>query len=229
MPKHIGIVACSAEGAALCYRVICSEAADELGEHAHPEITMHTHALAQYMTAIKADDWKQVAKLMLSSAEKLANCGAEFAICPDNTIHQAFEFVLERSPIPWLHIADCVAAAAKEQGFQKLGIAGTKYLMTGPVYPESLAKHQIEYEIPDPGQREYIDQVIFGELVKGVFTKKSRQGFSEIFASLRDRGCDAVIMGCTEIPLLMDPSDTPIPTLDSTRLLARNALEKSLL
>jgi aspartate racemase len=228
MARHIGIVACSAEGAALCYRTICSEGSVRLGEHSHPEITMHTYPLAQYMAPIRAGNWETVAELMVRSAEKVAGCGAEFAICPDNTNHQAFNLVVERSPIPWLHIADSVAAAAKKQGFSKLGITGTKYLMTGPVYSESLQRHQLDHAIPDAEDRERIDEIIFGELVNGVFPEESRQYFNRVFTSLKDQGCDAVVMGCTEIPLLVDPSDTPLPTLDSTRLLAKAALERSL-
>ena len=140
MTKHIGIVACSAEGAALCYRTICVEAAQYLGEHAHPEITMHCHPLSDYMVHIKQDNWEQVAQLMLSSAHKVAQTGARFAICPDNTVHQAFEWVAGKSPIPWLHIARVVARTANDLGFNRLGILGTQYLMEGPVYTETFKR-----------------------------------------------------------------------------------------
>ena len=226
--KHIGIVACSAEGAALCYRAICSEAAPLLGEHCHPEITMHTHPLSDYMVHIRSSNWQEVAALMLSSTRKLAQVGAEFAICPDNTIHQAFAFVQPESPIPWLHIAESVAEAAKRHDFNHLGITGTKYLMTGPVYPDILKKYDISWEIPDPEDRERIDRIIFDELTCGNFPDKSRLYFNEVIQRLKDRGCDAVVLGCTEIPLLVDPDDCPLPTLDSTRLLARAALKKAI-
>jgi len=138
MAKHIGIIACSAEGAALCYRTICAEAPAEMGEHRPPEITMHTHPLSEYMVPIRAGDWDKVAQLMLSSAGKVAQAGADFAICLDNTIHQAFDLVTPKSPIPWLHIADTVGEQARKKGFTHLGILGTKYLMTGPVYSDAL-------------------------------------------------------------------------------------------
>jgi aspartate racemase len=227
--RHIGIVACSAEGAALCYRVICSEGADEFGEHGHPEVTMHSYPLSKYMVHIRSGNWKQVAELMLRSADKLAACGADFAICPDNTIHEAFEFVAKRSPIPWLHIAESVAASAKQLGFRKLGITGTKYLMTGPVYSEMLAKHQLDLAIPDAADLDHINEIIFNELVKGIFSEQSRQYFNCVFAGLKDQGCDAVVLGCTEIPLLVDTDDTPLPALDSTRLLARASLKHALI
>jgi aspartate racemase len=228
MPKHIGIVGCSAEGAALCYRTICGEAPPLMGEHMHPEVSMHTHPLAEYMVPIRAGDWENVAALMLSSAQKVSQIGAEFAICPDNTIHQAFEFVKEKSPIPWLHIAEAVANQAIEDGFKQLAILGTKYLVTGPVYPVTLQKFDIASQIPEEDDRERIDEIIFKELVNGVFTEKSRRYFNAVIEKLKSRGCDAVVLGCTEIPLLVDPDDCPLPVLDSTRLLSRAALKEAL-
>jgi aspartate racemase len=229
LAKHIGIVGCSAEGAALCYRTICAEAPGEMGEHRHPEITMHTYPLSDYMVHIRVGDWKKVAELMLSSTRKLANVGADFAICPDNTIHQSFQRVNQASPIPWLHIAEAVAETAKQNRFEKLAILGTKYLMTGPVYPEVLEKFGIAYEIPDKKEREKIDEIIFNELVNAVFLEKSRMYFHTVIETLKQRGCDAVVLGCTEIPLIVVPDDCPLPTLDSTRLLAKAAVREALL
>jgi len=228
MAKHIGIVACSAEGAALCYRTICAEAPSEMGEHKHPEITMHTHPLSDYMVHIRAGNWDMVAHLMLSSARKVAQAGADFAICPDNTIHQAFNLVIPKSPIPWLHIAEAVGEQATKKGFTHLGIVGTKYLMTGPVYPDALKKFGIITEIPGEKEREKIDTIIFKELVNGMFPEKSRFYFNSVIHALKHRGCNAVVLGCTEIPLIVDPNDCPLPTLDSTRLLARAALRSAL-
>ena len=212
----------------MCYRTICAEAPEQMGEYCHPEITMHTHPLSEYMVHIETGAWGQIAELMLSSARKAAAAGAELAICPDNTIHQAFDLVGEKSPIPWLHIAEAVAQEAKEQGYQRLGITGTKYLMTGPVYPEMLKRFDISCEIPDEEDREGIDQIIFTQLVHGDFRTKSRKYFNAVIQRLKDRGCDAVVLGCTEIPLLVDPDDCPLPVLDSTRLLARAALRRAM-
>lgn len=225
---HIGIVACSAEGAALCYRTICAEAPARMGEHAHPEITMHTHPLAGYMVHIRSGDWPAVAERMLDSCRRVAACGARFAICPDNTIHQAFGLVEPRSPIPWLHIARVVAAEATRRGFARLGILGTRYLMEGPVYPDALAPGGIESLVPDAADRERMDAIIFRELVNAVFTEESRLYFNEVMAKLKARGADAAVLGCTEIPLLVRPDDAPLPTLDSTRLLARAALARAI-
>ncbi len=228
MSKHIGIVACSAEGAALCYRTLCAEAPARMGEHMHPEVSMHTHPLGDYMVHIRSGNWQQVAELMLSSVGKLANTGADFAICPDNTIHQAFDFITAKSPIPWLHIAEAVADEAKAGGFAHLAVLGTKYLMTGPVYPDTLKKFGISCEIPNEDDRDKIDTIIFKKLVNGIFTETSRLYFNDVICMLKERGCDAVVLGCTEIPLLVDPDDCPLPILDSTRLLARSALKEAL-
>jgi aspartate racemase len=225
---HIGIVACSTEGAALCYRTISLEGAQVLGAHDHPEVSLHSHSLARYMKSIEAGDWAGVAELMLSSADKLAKAGADFLICPDNTIHQAFDLVEHRAPRPWLHIAREVAAEAKSKGFRRLAVLGTRYLMEGPVYPEALKAAGIEHRIPKPEQRQRINQIIFDELVNGQFLPRSLAYYVEVIRSLKDEGCDAVVLGCTEIPLLVTPESSPLPTLDSTRLLARAAVRKAI-
>jgi aspartate racemase len=227
MPQHIGIVACSAEGAALCYRTICLEGSELLGKHNHPEVSMHTHPLAAYMERIHANDWVGVAELMMSSAEKLARAGADFLICPDNTVHQAFDLVEHRSPRPWLHIAAEVANQAKRCHLKRLGVLGTRYLMEGPVYPGKLTAAGLEHRIPTAPQRERINQIIFDELVNAEFEPHSLAYFQEVIRSLADEGCDAVVLGCTEIPLLVSPDASVLPTLDSTRLLARAALRKA--
>jgi aspartate racemase len=221
MLDHIGIVACSAEGAALCYRTICVEGAQLLGPHDHPEVSMHTHPLAEYMKCIYRGDWPAVGELMLSSANKLATIGADFLICPDNTIHQALPYIESRSPLPWLHIAKVVAAEASERGYHCLGLTGTRWLVESAVYSE-------EYVRPNAAEREEINRIIFDELVYGVFKPESIAYFQKVMRRMKDEEkCDAVILGCTEIPLIMNDSNSPLPTLDSTRLLARAALRRA--
>jgi aspartate racemase len=224
---HIGIVACSTEGAALCYRTISIEGARRLGHHDHPEVSLHSFSLAQYMKSIDAGDWAGVAELMLASAEKLAKAGADFLICPDNTIHQAFDLVEHRSPRPWLHIAREVVAEAKRHGYKRVAVLGTRFLMEGPVYPEALRAAGIEHRIPSAVEREGINQIIFDELVNGEILPRSLAYYIEVIRGLKDEGCDAVVLGCTEIPLLVTPESSPLPTLDSTRLLARAAVQKA--
>ena len=224
---HIGIVACSTEGAALCYRTISLEGAEMVGCHEHPEVSLHSFSLARYIKSVDAGDWAGVAELMLSSAEKLARAGADFLICPDNTIHRAFDLVEHRSPRPWLHIAREVAAEAQRQQFKRLAVLGTRYLMEGPVYRETLKTAGIEHRVPGADQREPINQIIFDELVNSVFLPRSLAYFVEVIRAMKDAGCDAVVLGCTEIPLLVTPESSPLPVLDSTRLLARAAVRKA--
>jgi len=227
MPQHIGIAACSAEGAALCYRTICVEGAALFGPHAHPEVSMHTPSLADYMAHIYRDDWPRVAELMLASADKLKKAGADFLICPDNTIHQALPYVLPRSPLPWLHIAEVVAAEAAARGFRRIGVTGTRWLVDSEVYPEKLAMQGLEYVRPTVAERDDCNRIIMDELVRSTFRPESIAYFQGVIGRLKDHGCDAVVLGCTEIPLIINDANSPLPTLDSTRLLARAALKRA--
>ncbi len=227
MTQHIGIVACSAEGAALCYRTVCLEGQQWLGPMAHPEVSMHTHSFASYMRCIESGDWPGVAELMLAAAHKLARAGADFLICPDNTIHQAMPWVLRRSPLPWLHIAEVVAAHAVERGFHRLGLTGTRYLVDSEVYPDKLSARGLEFVRPTTAERAEINRIIFDELVAGVFKQEAIGCLQRVMGRMKDGGCDAVVLGCTEIPLIMNDDNSPLPTLDSTRLLARAALQRA--
>jgi len=220
MPQHIGIVACSAEGAALCYRTICIEGAALMGAHDHPEMSMHTNSLAEYMKCIYRDDWQGVGELMLDSANKVASNGADFLICPDNTIHQALPFIASRSPRPWLHIASVVAEEAAARGFKRIGLTGTRYLVESNVYPA-------EYVRPNAEERAEMNRIIFEELVYGVFKPESIAYFQNVIERMKEQGCDAVALCCTEIPLIISDTNSPLPTLDSTRLLARAALRRA--
>lgn len=226
--KHIGIVAVSAEGAALCYRTICAEGAAFFGAHDHPEITMHTYSLAEYMRHIYAGRWDEIGRLMLASATILVNGGAEFVLSPDNTVHQGLDLVRAQSPAPWLHIAEEVATVAEDRGFRRLGILGTRYLMEGPVYPAALEKRHIAFMTPISVDRERINSIILEELVYGDLRQESRTYFQSVIDELSARGCDAVVLGCTEIPLLISEADSSLPTIDSTRTLARAALRESM-
>lgn len=226
-PLHIGIVGCSAEGAALCYRTICSEAQIVLGAHAHPPISMHTPSLADYVGHLEAADVAGIASLMLDSASRLARAGADFLICPDNTIHQAMHVVASRSPLPWLHIAQVVAEEARAKGFRKLGITGTRWLVASDVYPSACRAAGLDYVRPSDSQRDKMGKLIMEELVQGVFKSATISFFQDVINDLQRAGCDAVVLGCTEIPLILNDDNSPLPTLDSTRLLARAAIRQA--
>jgi aspartate racemase len=226
--KHIGIAACSAEGAALCYQQICREALALVGKNDHPRITLDSIAMARWLPAFDAGDYEGVARLMLDSARLLAAAGADFAICPDNSAHLAWDHVQAATPIPWLHIARVVGEEAARRGFRRVGILGTRFTMAGPVYSESLGALGIDVVVPEAADFETVDRIIFAELVDGVFADASRQAYNRVIARLGARGCDAVALACTEIPLLVRPDESPLPTLDSTRLLARAAVLEAL-
>jgi aspartate racemase len=227
--KHIGIVGCSAEGAALCYRTICLEGARLLGRpHAHPEVSLHTNSFDLYVTYLEAGDKAGVARLMLDSADKLARAGADFLICPDNTIHAALPLVLPQSPLPWLHIAEVVAAEAQLRGFRRVGVTGTAWLVRSDVYPEKLAAVRIECVRPVEQDRDETSRIIMDELVRGQFLPESTAVLQSVVQRLAATGCDAVVLGCTELPLVLGDHNCPVPTLDSTRLLARAALRRAL-
>lgn len=226
-PLHIGIVACSAPGAALCYQTICTEAAATFGPHAHPEISMHSPSFAEYCAHMERDDWEGVGELMLGSARKLAESGADFLICPDNTIHRALPVIESRSPRPWLHIADVVAEEAAHRGYRRLGLTGTRWLVASGVYPEPLAARGIECVRPSDEEREEINRIIMDELVHGVFKAQSVAYCRGVIERLKDAGCDAVVLGCTELPLILNDANSSLPVLDSTRLLARAAIRRA--
>jgi aspartate racemase len=224
---HIGIVACSAEGASLCYRTICANGPALLGAHAHPEVSLHGHSLAQYVDLLDRGDLAGVGALMLDSARRVAAIGADFVICPDNTIHQALPLVIDQSPVPWLHIAEVVAAEAARRGFLRIGVLGTRWLVDSEVYTASLATAGITAVRPAESDRDEIHRVIMDQLVPGDIRPDAFADVQRVIERLRDDGCDAVVLGCTEIPLIIDDSNSALPTLDSTRLLALAALRRA--
>jgi aspartate racemase len=227
MTQHVGIVACSAEGAALCYKTLCIEGPELFGKYGHPEVSMHSLSFGEYMRCIEEGDWRGVGALMLESANRLAAGGADFLICPDNTIHQSMRFIADRLPLPWLHIAEIVADEAARRRFQRVAITGTRWLVESEVYPEKLEASGLEWLRPEPAEREQINRIIMDELVRGVINPESLLVLGRIIERLKDGGCDAVVLGCTELPLILNDGNSPLPTLDSTRLLAREALRRA--
>ena len=223
--KHIGILAHSFEGAGLCYRTICLEGVRRLGKHMHPEITMTGVGMGLLLDAWESGDLGKLRSAFIRDAEKLAAAGADFFLCPDNTAHIAFESAGEAFPIPCLHIGEVVGEEALRRGYSKVGILGTKYTMNGPVYSGAFGRRDIGWAVPSPDDQAVINSVIFDELCLGTFTDESRDAYVAIIERLRNQGCDAVALVCTEIPLLISPEVSPLPTLDSTRLLASAAVD----
>ena len=226
--KHIGILSHSFEGATLCYRTMCLEGVMRLGPHQHPEITLTGVAMHHMLDAWERGDNPALRAMFMEDAEKLAATGCDFFVCPDNTAHIALESPGEPFPIPALHIGEVVADQAKREGRAKIGILGTNYTMTGPVYPGAFGRRDIGWAVPDEADRQIVNDIIFGELCLGVFTEESRVAYVRIINKLADKDCDSVALVCTEIPLLITPDVSPLPTLDSTRLLAAAAVEVAL-
>ena len=198
-----------------------------LGAHAHPPVSMHTPSLADYVACLDASDLDGVAALMLDSAERLARAGVDFLVCPDNTIHQAMHLVQPRSPLPWLHIAQVVASEASARGFRRLGPTGTRWLVDSDVYPLACEGVGLECVRPSGEQRDRMDRLIMDELVRGLFEPSSVRYFQSVIETFQAAGCDAVILGCTETPLIVSDANSALPTLESTRLLARAAIDRA--
>jgi aspartate racemase len=225
MTLHIGIVAHSAEGATLCYRTVWLEGIRRLGAHNHPEVTLTGIAMHHALDAWERRDLQFVRNIFMKDAAKLAAAGADFFVLPDNTAHIALEEPGASLPLPCLHIGEVVAAEAERNGYQRIGILGTDWTMTGPVYRGAFGRRGLGFEVPDEADRQLIHAVIFDELCLGIFRDESRDAYVRVIEKLAARGCDAVALVCTEIPLLITPEVSPLPTLDSTRLLAVAAVE----
>jgi len=223
--KHLGILATTPEGAALCFRAFCQEGFRQLGPHDHPDVTLDCTPLARNLAALERGDYRSVRATLSASARRLAAAGADFFVCPDNTSHLALEQPGEDLPLAGLHIAEVVADQAARDGRSRVGVLGTSHTMDGPIYPRAFAGRGIAAEVPVEEDRVILNQMILDELVEGVFTERSRKECVRIIEGLAARGCDAVAMVCTEIPLLVPPDSAPVPALDSTRLLARAAFD----
>lgn len=225
---HIGILAHSADGAALCFQEVVRESARRLGAHRHPEITLSILPMGDVLAAYDAADLDAVNAHLRRTCQRLADAGCDFFVCPDNTAHIAFDAAGEAYPLPGLHIADIVAQQAKAERRTCVALLGTRWTMTGPAYPTAFARAGVALAIPEAGERDMIDRVIFEELCQGEIKDRSRQAYLAVIARMQAAGCDAVALSCTEIPLLVTPEVSPLPTLDSTRLLARAAVATAL-
>jgi aspartate racemase len=226
--RHIGVLAHSADGAALCFLEMVREAGRRLGAHQHPEITLSILPMGPVLEAYERNDLPAVRAHLARTARRLADAGCDFFVCPDNTAHIALELPREPLPLPGLHIAEVVAERARAERYTRVGLLGTKWTMEGPVYPAAFARHGIALRTPEPADRALVDEVIFGELTQGRLLDASRAEYVRIIDGLKRAGCDAVALSCTEIPLLITPEVSPLPTLDSTRLLAWAAVAVAL-
>ncbi len=226
--KHIGIVGITAEGAALCYRTICSESTPLLGLNNHPEISLHQFPFLEYHTHLQNKDFEKVGRLILKSIEKLKKSGADFAIIPSNTPHYAWRYFKKDSQLPLLSIVEITADECVKQKFERVGVLGTKSTMSGGLYQEPLKKRKIDYVVPSSADQEKINNAIFNEIIPDKYSDTTSNVFIEIVKKLKRQGCDGVILGCTEIPLVINEKNSPLPIIDTTRVLAVKALEYAL-
>ncbi len=226
--KHIGILAHSADGAALCFTEMVREGARKLGPHQHPEITLSILSMGEALDDYSRGDLAAVNARLLRTCQRLADAGCDFFVCPDNTAHIAIDAATVPFPIPGLHIADIVAGRARLEGHQRVALLGTRWTMEGPSYAAAFARAGVSLAVPELAEREILDRIIFEELCQGVITEASRADCVRVIERMRGEGCDAVALSCTELPLLVTPEVSPLPTLDSTRLLARAAVAKAL-
>ncbi|MGD9966604.1 MAG: aspartate/glutamate racemase family protein [Hyphomonadaceae bacterium] len=221
---HIGILGHSADGSALCYLEIVRESARVLGDHQHPELTMSLLPMGPTIPWWEANDLDKIDTHLRATAQRLADAGCDFFVCPDNTAHLALDSASEPYPLPGLHICDVVASKAKSEGRKRVALLGTKYTMEGAAYRTAFARHGLDMRIPNAADRTLMNTIIFDELCMGKFTQRSTAEFLRVIETLRGEGCDAVALSCTEIPLIVTPENSPLPTLDSTRLLAHAAV-----
>ena len=226
--RHIGILAHSADGAALCFLEMVRDSARRLGAHQHPEITLSILPMQAVLAAYERGDLAAVSAQLRRTCRRLADAGCDFYVCPDNTAHLAIDAATEPYPLPGLHIADIVARRARTDGRRRVALLGTRWTMEGPTYPAAFARAGVALATPDPDERSLIDRVIFDELCQGVISDASRSAFARIIDRMKEEGADAVALSCTEIPLLITPEVSSLPTLDSTRLLAHAAVAAAL-
>jgi len=221
---HVGVLAHSADGAALCFLEMIRESARVMGAHLHPEITLSILPMGEVLDAWERTDLETVNRYLMRTAQRLKSAGCDFFVCPDNTAHIALDAATAPYPLSGLHIADIVAGRAKADGRKHVALLGTKWTMEGPAYPAAIARAGLEMSTPAEDDRVRLDRIIFDELCQGRFTDAARAEFVRVIDALKAKGCDSVALSCTEIPILVRPEDSPLPSLDSTRLLAHEAV-----
>jgi len=226
--KTIGIVGITAEGASLCYRTIVAESARALPDGAHPPIAMYTGSFAALNERLSRRDWPGVGALISDSIERLVSSGAELIIMPANATHYAVDYFLPQCPVPFLSIVDVSADACVQGRYARVAVLGIGLTMTDGLYDHPLRSHGIEPMTPTPDEQAALNQIIYGEIIPARVTATTAPRIVEILAALRERGAEAAILACTELPLVISEENTPLPFIDTTRLLARTALANAL-
>jgi len=227
--KVIGLLGgMSWESSAEYYRVMNEEVKNRLGGLHSARILMLSVDFATIRAHMLANEWDKAGAILAQSAQTLEKAGADMIVIGTNTMHMVAPQIEAAVSVPVLHIADATANAAKEMGVTKVGLLGTGFTMEKDFYKGRLAEHGFEVIIPAAEDRAIVDRVIFDELCKGVFNDASRAEYLRIIDDLSRLGAQAVILGCTEIGLLVHPGDTTVPTLDTCKIHAKKAVDQAL-
>ena len=225
MHKRIGILGgVSPESTVAYYQYLTRTYTERYGDYGYPEILIFSVSFQRYADWSKQDRWDLIAEGLSEAGQKLAAAGADFVIISANTMHLVLDEVRARVPVPVLSLLYALVEAIQARGFRTVGLLGTKFTMEKPFYREALAQHGIEVLMPDAEDRAYVNRVIYDELVAGQIRDESREGYLRIIHGLHERGAEAVILGCTEIPLLVSEADAGLPLLDTTAIHAEAAL-----
>jgi aspartate racemase len=207
------------------YRLLNTGVADRLGGLHSARILLHSVDFDEIASRQHAGDWDGTAEILGAAAVGLAAAGAERLLLATNTMHKVADAVEEASGLGVVHIADATAAAVRAQGLTRVGLLATSFTMEDPFYVERLARHGIEAIVPDPAGRADVHRIIYDELVRDVVRPESRQRYREVMADLVADGAGGMILGCTEVGLLVGPDDTSVPTFDTCRLHASAAVD----
>jgi aspartate racemase len=229
-PKRIGILGgMSPESTVEYYQYITRTYTERLGSYGYPEIIIYSVSFQPYVDWPKNGRWDLVAQGLSEAAQKLEAAGADFILIATNTMHLVFDEVQAGVNVPMLSLLDAVGEAILARGIERVGLLGTKFTMEKTFYQDALARKNITVLVPDADDRAYVNNVIYDELVTGQIRDESRTGFVAVIKKLAGRGAEGVILGCTEIPLLVSEADVGIPLFDTTAIHAEAALNFALL
>jgi aspartate racemase len=226
MHKRIGILGgMTPESTVTYYQHIFRRYEELYGDLNYPEIVIYDVSFQRFEDWMGEEDWDSIEEALLDGLTRLAAAGANFAVIATNTMHILFERLEERSPIPLISIVDTTAEAVKEESMEFVGLLGTRFTMEKPFYREGLKKHGIETLVPGKEEKDYINRVVFEELSRGLLLPESRNRYLEIIDGLVERGAQGIVLGCTEIPLLVTQEHTDVKLFDTAVIHAEKALQ----
>ncbi len=216
------------ESTAVYYRILNQEVRRRLGGQHSARVLLFSLDFEEIERFQDAAAWDRAGQLLASYAATLERAGADLVLLCTNTMHKVAGVIQAAIGIPLLHIADATAREIGKEGLSRLGLLGTRFTMEEDFYRDRLTRHGLQVLTPDADQRERVDRIIYEELCQGRIRDESREAYRQIIRSLADRGAQGVILGCTEIGLLVGPADSPIPVFDTTRIHAESAVERAL-